>query len=99
MPSKYRTGRLAVLETGGRKATHETHLLRMYGVLVTLLPHSSASAAVSSATLGSNIASSSCKTFPAPVSEMGFSPPPVSCGEGQAVYSYGMSVCTICPIS
>ena len=68
MSSKHSVGTVAVLEAHGRRARHELHLLRMYGVLVTLPFPSSASAVVPSDTPGSYIASGSCKSFPAPVS-------------------------------
>lgn len=98
MPSERSVGAVAVLEVDGRRARHEFHSLRMYGVLVTLPFASSASAVVSLDTPGSYIASSSCKSFPAPVSVGGLCPPSASCGEGQALYSYRVSVCTIWPI-
>lgn len=60
---------------------------------VTLPFPSSASAVVSSDTPGSYRASSSCKSV-----SRGLFPIPVSCSEGQAPYSYGVSVCTIWPI-
>lgn len=98
MSNECSVGAVAVLEADGRRARRELHSLRMYRALVSLPFPSSASAVVSSNTPGSYIASSSCKSFPAPVSVGGFCPPPVSCGEGQALYSYGVSVCTIWPI-
>lgn len=98
MPSECGVGAVAVLEADGRRARRGLHSLRVYGVLVTLPFPSSASAAVSSDTPGSYIALSSCKSFPAPVSAGGLCPPPATCGEGQALYSYGVSVCTIWPI-
>ena len=98
MPSECSMGTVAVLEADGRRARRELRSLRMYGVLVTLPFPSSASAVVSSDTPGSYIASSNCKSFPAPMSVGGFSPPPVSCGEVRPLYSYRVSVHTIWPI-
>jgi len=43
-------------------------------------------------------ASSSCKSFPAPVSAGRLCPPFVSCGEGQALRSYRGCVFTIWPV-
>lgn len=87
-----------MLEVNGRRARHEVHLLRMYAVLVTLPFPSSASAVVSSDAPGSYIASSNSKSFPATVSVGVLCFSAVSCGEGQALYTYRVNVCTLWPI-